>query len=124
VSTTGDYERAKKTLDTLQMEKDRAETRLQVLEVYFKEKEEELKRMIEKYEAEKEIRGKDKGELVQFIEEKNDSIRDLTERLEKLKQEFEETKLAHRNEIRALEAKSHETWVWGSKLIPLITIFT
>ena len=98
-------------MKTLQSEKDQAETRLQVLESYFKEKEEELRTIVEKYEVEKNIRGKDKDELVLMIEEKNDEVKDLSSRLENLKEEFEQTKLAHRNEIRTLEAKSHENWV-------------
>lgn len=93
------------------MEKDQAETRLQVLEAYFKEKEEELRRVVERHEAEREVRGKDKDELVRMIDEKNDEVRDLLGRLGKLKEEFEETKIANRTQIRALEAKSHETWV-------------
>jgi hypothetical protein len=96
---------------TLGEEKDQAENKLRVLESYFKEKEEELRTMVEKYESEKLTRGMDKEELIILIEEKEDEIRELKRRIETSKQELEETKLAHRNEVRAQEAKGHENWL-------------
>lgn len=107
----GNLKEATSSLSSIQKEKDEALNRLQVLEAWFKEKEEELRKAVERYEAEKNIRGKDKDDLVRMIEEKSDESRDLNERVEALKEEFEETKQQHRNEIRALEAKSHENWV-------------
>ena len=46
-----------------------------------------------------------------MIEEKGDENKQLYEQLEAFKEEFEETKQQHRNELRTLEAKSHESWV-------------
>jgi len=98
-------------LSTIQSERDEALNKLQVLEQWFKEKEEELRKAVERYESEKNIRGKDKDDLVRMIEEKGDENKELLQRLESCKDEFEELKAQHKNEIRALEAKSHESWV-------------
>jgi DNA polymerase III delta prime subunit len=85
--------------------------RLQVLESWFKEKEEDLRKAVERYEAERNIRGKDKDDLVTMLEDRAEEIKQLNSQLEAFKGEFEETKQQHRNEIRALETKSHENWV-------------
>lgn len=82
-----------------------------MLEAWFKEKEEDLRKAVERYEAERNIRGKDKDDLVNMLEEKAEENYQLQNQLEKFKEEFEETKQQHRNEIRALETKSHENWV-------------
>jgi hypothetical protein len=46
-----------------------------------------------------------------MLEDKGEENRLLHNKFEEFKVEFEETKLQHRNEIRAMETKSHEHWV-------------
>lgn len=66
---------------------------------------------MEQYEAEKKLRGKGKDELLQMLDASAEENQVLKNQLEEFKIEFEETKLQHRNEVRAQETKSHEHWV-------------
>lgn len=101
------------SLDEANNERDQTCNRLQVLEAYFKEREEEYIKTIEQLQLKESVRDKGKEELIRIIEENENVCKDLNERLEALKEEFEETKQQHRNEIRGLEAKGHENWVCG-----------
>lgn len=98
-------------MSSVEQERDDALKKLTVLEAWFKEKEEDLRKAVERYEAERNIRGKDKDELVKMLEEKSDEIRDLQNKLEEFKTEYEEIQQQHRNEIRTLESKNHEQYV-------------
>ncbi|ODN02572.1 Transport and Golgi organization protein 1, partial [Orchesella cincta] len=98
-------------LDEAQSEKEQANNRLQVLETYFKEREEEYIKTIEQLQLKESVRDKGKEELIRMIEEKENVCKDLNERLEALKAEYEDTKQQHRKEIRDLEAKDHEKWL-------------
>jgi len=102
----------------VESEKSEAINRLQVLETWFKEKEEELKKAVDRYEAERNIRGKDKDELVDMLEAKVDmlnakdqEIGQLKDQLEEFRDEYEVTKDQLKDEIKQLERKSHESWL-------------
>lgn len=99
------------SLEEARGEKEKTQNRLQVLEKYFKEREEEYIKTIEQLQLKESVRDKGKEELIKIIEEKEHVNNDLNERLEALKDEFEETKQQHRNEIRTLEGNNHENWV-------------
>lgn len=98
-------------LESAKSEREQTNSRLHVLEVYFKEREEEYIKSIEQLQLKEGIRDKGKEELIRMIEEKDNVCKDLSDRLEALRDELEETKQQHRNEIRAIEAKGHENWV-------------
>ncbi|OXA61669.1 transport and Golgi organization protein 1 [Folsomia candida] len=102
---------ANESLSSVQKEKDETTNRLVVLEAWFKEKEEDLRKAVEQYEAEKKLRGKGKDELLQMLDASAEENQVLKNQLEEFKIEFEETKLQHRNEVRAQETKSHEHWL-------------
>lgn len=107
----GKLNETKAELEAARGEREQTNNRLTVLEAYFKEREEEYIKTIDQLQLKESVRDKGKEELIRIIEEKDNVCKDLNERLEALKEEFEETKQQHRNEIRALEAKSHENWV-------------
>lgn len=108
---TGKLKKTEGELEEVKEEREEKGRRLQVLEGYFKEREEEYVKTIERLQLKESVRDKGKEELIKMIEEKEEWGRDLEERLEKLREEYEETKQQHRNEIRVQESKSHENWV-------------
>jgi t-SNARE complex subunit (syntaxin) len=108
---TGNLKDATSSLSTIQTERDEAMNRLQVLEQWFNQKEEELRKAVDRYETEKNIRGKDKDDLANMIEEQKERNAELKERIERFMAEMEELRAQHKKEITDLEAKSHDNWV-------------
>ena len=78
----GNFDETKSELTKVRGEKEGAENRLGVLETWFKKQEEELRATVEKYEAERNIRGKDESELIKLIHEKEDEIKQLLATIE------------------------------------------
>lgn len=111
-------------LTTIRSEKEELETQFKSLQSYWKKEENEYKKTIEKLEVEQELRGKDKNELIDKVHEQRDTINELKSRIDEMRQEFEDTKAAHRQEIKNLEQKNHENWVsvYNSRKAVVLTV--
>ncbi|KAG5674519.1 hypothetical protein PVAND_004481 [Polypedilum vanderplanki] len=101
----------KKEFVTADKEKHEAQTRLEVLSTYFKEKETQLQQELSVKEARWMKQQGEKTSTVEKIQALNDEIQTLKSQNDALRAEIEAQAAAHKLNITATETQAHTAWL-------------
>lgn len=101
----------KKEFGVAEKEKLEAQTRLEVLSTYFKEKETQLQQELSVKEARWMQQQGETTSTVEKVQALNDEIQGLKSRNDSLRAEIEAQVAAHKLNLSSLEAQSHSAWL-------------
>ncbi|XP_053677539.1 transport and Golgi organization protein 1 [Anopheles nili] len=101
----------KRDFSTIEKDKLEAETRLQVLSSYFKDKETQLQKELSVKEAMWMQQQGETTSTVEKIRHMQDEIQQLKSQNDKLRAEIEAQATAHKAQYTTLETRSHDAWL-------------
>ncbi|XP_055613912.1 transport and Golgi organization protein 1 [Uranotaenia lowii] len=106
-----DISTLKKEFSQAEKDKLEAETRLEVLSTYFKDKETQLQKELSIKEAMWMQQQGETTSTVERIRQMQDEIQQLKSQNDKLRVEIDAQTVAHKAQYTALETRSHEAWL-------------
>uniref|UniRef100_A0A0P6DBE0 Transport and Golgi organization protein n=1 Tax=Daphnia magna TaxID=35525 RepID=A0A0P6DBE0_9CRUS len=104
------------TCEAAARDKREAETRLEVLTNYFKEKETQLHKELGTHEAKRAITEENVSESVKKIIETEESLTLYKSQVETLTKEIEEQERSYKSRLATQEKRAHENWVAARQL--------
>ncbi|XP_057372528.2 transport and Golgi organization protein 1-like isoform X1 [Daphnia carinata] len=104
------------TCEAATRDKREAETRLEVLTNYFKEKETQLQKELGTHEAKRAITEENVSESVKKILETEESLTLYKSQVETLTKEIEEQERSYKSRLATQEKRAHENWVAARQL--------